>query len=82
MKLSVGLLFAALLATPAMSSDVPPKPDAYAAIMQAQYAAKGTPSPISAAEAQRIYDIYLRSIGKPVETRSQDSGGGAGSPSH
>ncbi len=54
---------------------------AYRAVLAAQYAARQPPSPARPEEAQRIYDIYLRSIGQPAKDRSIDTGSGAGTPS-
>lgn len=34
------------------------------AVLDAQYAAKGKPKPMQAAEADRIYEEYLKSIGE------------------
>lgn len=40
------------------------------AVLDAQYAATGKTSPMQADEADRIYENYLDSIGKPVKSSS------------
>lgn len=53
-------------------------PDAYRTVLRAQYAAKAPSPPLNAAEAQRIYDAYLATLGIPANKVSSDSGQGAG----
>jgi hypothetical protein len=82
MKLLSCVVAAAFLAAPAAAEEAQTSPSAFAQVMRAQYAAKQAPLPANADEAQRIYDAYLRSIGKPIEKPSQNSGDSAGIPSH
>jgi hypothetical protein len=49
--------------------------------MDAQYAARQPPLAARAEEAQRIYDAYLQSIGKPRRDPSTSSGATVSSPS-
>jgi hypothetical protein len=67
-------------ATASADEVVPPQP-AYRAIMDAQYAARQRPLPARPEEAQRIYENYLRSIGKPARDLSSDLGSNITSPS-
>lgn len=53
-------------------------PDAYRALLRAQYAARTPPPPLAPAEAQRIYDAYLAALGKSASKPSSDSGQEAG----
>ena len=56
-------------------------PTAYSAIMRAQYAARTAVPPLPAAEAERVYDAYLRSIGAPAKTpHSGDKAGMSSRP--
>ena len=82
MRLLSCTLAAAFCIAPALADEGRPPATAFAEVMQAQYAAKQAPLPANAEEAQRIYDAYLRSIGKTIEKPSQNSGDNAGSPSH
>ncbi len=87
-------LFALLMmaAAPARGEQtVPPQASAYREVMQAQYAAQGTPLPARPEEAQRIYESYLRSLGQapggqPARAQSRDgstnSGSDAGTNAH
>jgi hypothetical protein len=45
-------------------------PSAYRAVMRAQYAAKTPVPPLSAPEAKRIYQAYLRGMGQPHRNRA------------
>jgi hypothetical protein len=45
-------------------------PSAWRAVMRAQYAAKTPVPPLSAPEAKRIYQAYLRGIGRPHGQRA------------
>jgi hypothetical protein len=58
------------------------EPQGYRAIMQAQYAARGQPEPARPEEAQKIYDAYLQSIGRPIKERSEDAQDSMTTPSH
>lgn len=66
---------------PAMADEAAPAPSAYRAVMGAQYAARQPPLPARPEEAQRIYENYLQSIGKPARDLSSDWGGNTTSPS-
>jgi hypothetical protein len=77
LNILAGLLL--LAAAQARAADT--TPSAYRRVMQAQYAAS---TPVKAAtpeEAQRIYEAYLRSIGRPAKDPSTDTGKDAGIPS-
>jgi hypothetical protein len=58
------------------------KPQGYRAVMQAQYDARQQPVPERAEEAQKIYDAYLQSIGRPIKDRSEDAQDSMTTPSH
>jgi hypothetical protein len=78
------ILFAvSLLAVPgtAFAQDAASPRQAYQDVMQAQYAARQAPLAVSAEEAQRIYDAYLKSIGHPAPKTANDAGGRAEIPS-
>lgn len=71
---AVLLLASAIPAWGAEEGQQPPS-SRYEAVMQAQYAAKSVPPPQRAEEAQRVYEIYLKSIGQPAKGGFQDSTG-------
>ena len=57
------LLSAALLfASPASGQEAPVA--TYREVMKAQYKARTPAPPVAATEAQRVYDAYLRTIGR------------------
>lgn len=60
---ALGLALLASCAEPRDTSAPPPESRAKA-VLDAQYAAEGHQPPMQSAEAERIYDAYLESIGK------------------
>lgn len=58
-----------------------PSLSAYRAVLDAQYAARAEPMPARPEEAQRIYESYLQSIGKPARKPSTESDANASNPS-
>ncbi|MBX3495164.1 MAG: hypothetical protein KF769_02885 [Parvibaculum sp.] len=59
--------FLALALTACQSPPLSPPPDVKSrteTVLDAQYAASGKPKPMQAAEADRIYEEYLKSIGE------------------
>ncbi|HVW74252.1 MAG TPA: hypothetical protein VHC39_11480 [Rhizomicrobium sp.] len=72
-----------LLVLPARAQEVAtPEPQAYRAVMAAQYAARQQPIPARPEEAQKIYDDYLRSIGRPIKERPEEPQENMTTPSH
>lgn len=62
-----GLLVLSLAACAEPRTPPPPEgPSRAEAVLDAQYAAQGKPKPMRASEANRIYEEYLESIGKPI----------------
>jgi hypothetical protein len=75
------LCLAALLLSALPAEGAAPSPaDAYRAVMAAQIHADAKPKPVMPAEAQRIMDIYLRSLGQKPAARSLNSGNDQGMP--
>lgn len=62
-------------------ADEAPRLSAYRTVMDAQYAARQEPKPARAEEAQRIYENYLKSIGKPARSPSIESDANVPNPS-
>lgn len=78
------ILFAALLFLApgsARAVETVSPSQAYQDVMRAQYAARQASPPISAEEAQRIYDAYLKTIGQPARQRPSGLGADATLPS-
>jgi hypothetical protein len=73
------LLFGAAPAVQA--NDAVPSISAYRAILNAQYAARQEPMPARPEEAQRIYENYLQSMGKPVRKPAIDADASIPDPS-
>ncbi len=72
-----------LLAPPAHAQEPEkPAPQGYEAVMQAQYAARQPPAPMRPEEAQKIYDTYLQSIGRPLKEQAAESQDNTTTPSH
>lgn len=70
-KTRFALLLFPLLGTAACASPDEPIVESRAkAVLEAQYAATEKTSPMQADEADRIYENYLDSIGKPVKSNS------------
>lgn len=67
----LGLASLAACAEPRDAAVVPPESRAKA-VLDAQYAAEGPQPPMQSAEAERIYDAYLESIGK--KSKGDESG--------
>lgn len=65
----------------ARADDAAPPMSAYRAVMDAQYAARQEPMPVRPEEAQRVYENYLQSIGKPARRPSIDSDTNVANPS-
>jgi len=64
---ALGLASLTACAEPRDTAAVPPESRAKA-VLDAQYAAEGPQPPMQSAEAERIYDAYIESIGnKPEE---------------
>ncbi|MDZ4380995.1 MAG: hypothetical protein U0942_06605 [Parvibaculum sp.] len=63
---TLGLALLASCAEPRDTSAPPPESRAKA-VLDAQYAAEGHQPPMQSAEAERIYNAYLESIGKKLE---------------
>jgi hypothetical protein len=72
-------LFAAFIASlgAAQAQDIA-VPDAYRALLRAQYAARTPSPPLDPAEAQRIYDAYLAARSTTASKTSSNSGQEAG----
>ena len=68
---ALGLASLAACAGPHATS-VPPPESRAKAVLDGQYAAEGRQPPMQAAEAERIYDAYLESIGK--KSKGDESG--------
>lgn len=80
---SVWICFGLLLVLPARAQDAAtPEPQGYRAVMQAQYAARQQPAPMRPEEAQKIYDAYLQSIGRPIKDRPEETQDNMTTPSH
>jgi hypothetical protein len=62
-KLTFVFLFASLAIANASGSDAPTR-DRYDTVIRTQYAAQTPITTLPADEAQRIHDIYLKSIGQ------------------
>lgn len=69
------------MSLPARAADPVPTASAYREIMAAQYAARAKALELRPDEAQRIYENYLRSMGKPARDFSTNSGGNDPIPS-
>jgi hypothetical protein len=54
---------------------------AHRAVLDAQYAARQQPLPARPEEAQRIYENYLRSIGRPTRNLSTNPRANSPTPS-
>jgi hypothetical protein len=69
LAVAVSTLGLALLASCAEPRDTsaPPPASRAKAVLDAQYAAEGRQPPMQSAEAERIYNAYLESIGKKLE---------------
>jgi hypothetical protein len=65
----------------ARADDAAPSMSAYRAVLDAQYAARAEPMPARPEEAQRIYETYLQSIGKPARKPSIESDANTSNPS-
>lgn len=65
----------------ARADDALPSMSAYRAVWDAQYAARAEPMPARPEEAQRIYENYLQSLGKPARKPSIESDANASTPS-
>lgn len=74
------IILSCTMGTAAMADEAT-KPSAYRAVMDAQYAARQQPLPARPEEAQRIYENYLQSIGKPARDLSGGSDTHASAPS-
>jgi hypothetical protein len=73
MKIHIPLLLAlSALMLPARAQETE-KAQSYQDVMRAQYAARQAPVPMGPAEAQKIYDTYLQSIGRPAREQSDES---------
>ena len=72
-----------LLILPARAQEAAaPEPQGYRAVMQAQYAARQRAVPMRPEEAQKIYDAYLQSIGRPIKDRPEETQENMSTPSH
>jgi hypothetical protein len=80
-RLNASLVFLVCLSLPVQADDRARPASAYREVMDAQYAARQPPLAARAEEAQRIYDAYLQSIGKPRRDPSTSSGATVSSPS-
>lgn len=78
LTLCAALLLGAVPA--ARADDAVPSISAYRAVLDAQYAARAEPMPVRPEEAQRIYESYLQSIGKPTRKPSIESDANASNP--
>lgn len=79
----VWICLGSLLILPARAQEAAaPEPQGYRAVMQAQYAARQQPVPASPEEAQKIYDAYLKSIGRPIKDRPEETQDNMTMPSH
>jgi hypothetical protein len=74
MKTTGMLLLGLSLSAAAAQDNLPVPAAAYRAVMRAQYGARKPPPPMSAGEAQHIYDAYLSAIGRSGNHRSSYSG--------
>ena len=63
----LGGLLVLSLAACAEPRTPPQGPSRAEAVLDAQYAAQGKTKPMRANEANRIYEEYLKSIGKPID---------------
>lgn len=68
-------------AGPAARADDAVPSISYRAVWDAQYAARAEPMPARPEEAQRIYENYLQSLGKPARKPSIESDANASTPS-
>ncbi|PKQ08458.1 MAG: hypothetical protein CVT73_07155 [Alphaproteobacteria bacterium HGW-Alphaproteobacteria-12] len=68
----LGLASLTACAEPRDAAVAPPESRAKA-VLDAQYAAEGRQPPMQSAEADRIYDAYLESIGKKSEEKTAGS---------
>lgn len=69
------------LVLPAQAADQASPGSATREVMKAQYAAQTKSSAMRPDEAQRIYENYLQSMGKPARDLSTNSGGSDPIPS-
>jgi len=69
---ALGLISLAACAEPRDTAVVSPESRAKA-VLDAQYAAEGRQPPMQSAEADRIYDAYLESIGKKSDEKTSGS---------